>query len=87
MSLCDDDVVRFLEIAKAAGLDAMETIYSRYDDDTTALAKKRAEEFGILESGGSDFHGPLKPDVALGVGCGSLFVPEEVLDRLKSRLK
>ena len=87
LSLSDDQVVRFLKIAKAEGLDAMETIYSRYDEETTALARKRAEEFGILPSGGSDFHGPLKPDVSLGIGCGSLFVPEEILERLKSRLK
>ena len=87
LSLSDDQVVRFLKIAKEAGLDAMEVLYSRYDEETTRLAKKRAEEFGILPSGGSDFHGPLKPDVSLGIGCGSLFVPEEILERLKSHLK
>ena len=87
LSLDKESVWEFLPLAKAAGLDAMETIYSKYSDETTATARATAKEFGILESGGSDFHGPLKPDVMLGVGRGNIAVPYELLTALKARLK
>lgn len=56
----------FLPEAKARGLAAMETVYSSYDEETAALARQIAAEFGLLSSGGSDFHGDRKPDVHLG---------------------
>lgn len=74
---------RFLPEAIAAGLDAMETMYSKYDAETTEIAAKIADEFGILHSGGSDFHGDVKPDIALGTGRGNLIIPYTVLQKLK----
>ena len=53
----------------------METVYTEFSEEQTALAKKIAEEFDLLESGGSDFHGSTKPDVAFGSGFGNLKVP------------
>ncbi len=87
LSLGKDEVREFLPLAKAAGLDAMETLYSKYSEETTRTARATAEEFGILESGGSDFHGPIKPDVALGVGRGNLAVPHEFVCEIKKKLK
>lgn len=73
----------FLPQAKAAGLDAMEVYYSRYDEKTTALAKAIAKEYEILESGGSDYHGTAKLDIALGTGKGDLHIPYAVLEGLR----
>ena len=75
----------FLPKAREAGLDGMEVYYARYDSQTTALAKAIAEEYGILESGGSDYHGTAKPDIALGTGKGDLHIPLSVLHKLKTR--
>ena len=86
LSLSPEEVREFLPIGKAAGLDAMETVYSKYSDKTTEIARKAAKEFGILESGGSDFHGSRKPDIALGRGKGSLRIPSEFLEKLKEKL-
>lgn len=77
----------FLPRAKDAGLDAMEVYYPRFDEDTTALARRMAEEYGLLPSGGSDFHGENKPDISLGTGTGKLRIPYAVLDDLKNLLK
>lgn len=74
----------FLPMAKEAGLLAMETRYSLFDDQTTRLAQTLAEEFGLLPSGGSDFHGTNKPDISLGTGRGGLRVPAEYYEALKS---
>lgn len=57
---------RLLAAAVEKGLQAMETRYSTYDADRCAQADALAEEFALLHSGGSDFHGSAKPDIALG---------------------
>lgn len=85
LSLSDEELRELLPKAKAAGLDAMETVYSKYSEETTSLARRTAREFDLLESGGSDFHGERKPDIALGVGRGSLRVPTEFFELLKKR--
>ena len=61
--------------AKEAGLAGLETEYVSFDAETTALAKSLAKKYGLLESGGSDFHGAHKPGLFLGVGRGNLKVP------------
>ena len=73
----------FLPAAKAAGLDGMEVLYSKFDAETTALAGSLAEEFSLLKSGGSDFHGTNKPDIAVGTGRGDLRIPTDWLKNLK----
>ena len=54
--------------AVEAGLVGMEVMHSSYDEATIVRAKALAHEFGLLCSGGSDFHGAVKPDVYMGVG-------------------
>ena len=66
---------QFLPRAVEAGLDAMEVLYPKYDGATRALAAETAERFGLLPSGGSDFHGENKPDIAMGTGRGDLKIP------------
>ena len=75
LNLTEDELRRFLPRAKAWGLIGMETHYSLFDEKTTAKARQMAAEFGLLESGGSDFHGLHKPDISLGCGKGHLQVP------------
>jgi predicted metal-dependent phosphoesterase TrpH len=75
----------FLPQAVEAGLDAMEVFYSKYIEETTLLAVKIAEEYGILPSGGSDYHGGNKPDIAIGIGRGDLKIPHQWLNGLKKR--
>lgn len=85
LNLDEQQLRQFLPNAVKAGLDGMEVFYSVYSPETTALARQIAGEFGILESGGSDFHGDNKPDIALGVGRGNLVLPLAMLEKLKSR--
>lgn len=70
----------------AMGLDGVEVYYTEHSDKYTALVAALARELGLLMSGGSDFHGAVKPGVALGRGRGGLFVDGELLDRMKERL-
>lgn len=77
----------FLTEAKKHGLDGMETVYTEFDGDQTALLRSMAREFDMLDSGGSDFHGATKPDVALGKGFGDLKVPAAFAEIIKERYK
>ena len=76
----------FLPEAVACGLDGMEVLYPKFTPEQTVLAQKIAEEFGILSSGGSDFHGDNKPDIAMGTGRGNLVIPLEFLEQLRKRI-
>lgn len=87
LSMKDEAALRgFLELAVPAGLDAMETRYSTYDEPTQQLASAIAREYGLLESGGSDFHGENKPDIRVGTGRGTLCVPDLFLERIRASL-
>ncbi len=72
---------------KGRGLDGIEVYYTEHNDRFTSQLEALAGRLGLLMSGGSDFHGAVKPDVRLGRGRGGLFVPGALLDRMKERLK
>lgn len=85
LNLKTEEALRhFLSEAVPCGLAAMETMYPSFSPETTALARRIAREFGLKESGGSDFHGQTKPHISLGTGKGSLFVPSSIVDELKN---
>ena len=86
LNLSESEIRVFLDEARLHGLSAMETAYSTYDEATAALAKVIADEYGFLESGGSDFHGGRKPDILLGIGRGNLSVPTEIFEKLKAKI-
>ena len=83
LSLSEKELRLFLGEAVKHGLCGMETVYSTYDDETARLAVSIAEEFGLKQSGGSDFHGARKPDIAMGTGRGNLLVPFAFVEELR----
>lgn len=84
LNLDEAELERFLPKAVSCGLDAMETVYAKYDAVTTQTAKAMAARFGLRESGGSDFHGDNKPDIRLGTGRGDLQIPLDFLEQLRT---
>lgn len=68
------------------GLAGVECIYGRYSRDERALLTNLARSLGLAVTGGSDYHGAYKPDLAVGVGTGDLQVPDALLDELRERL-
>lgn len=82
LNLTENQLREFLPEAKQAGLAAMETRYAAFTPEQTALAEKIAREFSLKESGGSDFHGDVKPEIRLGIGKGDLAVPAAFADDL-----
>ena len=87
LKLGDSDLVAFLARASQEGLDGMECFYSTNDEATTARSIELTEKFGLLKSGGSDFHGLRKPDIKIGAGRGNLEIPYEWYLELKETAK
>ncbi|HET6405471.1 MAG TPA: PHP domain-containing protein [Candidatus Thermoplasmatota archaeon] len=54
----------------ALGLDGVEVEHSRHSSEERRRLRAMAQELGLVETGGSDFHGENKPDVDLGYGHG-----------------
>ena len=85
LSLDEAALRTVLAEAVPAGLCAMETQYSTYTERESATAARLAREFSLLESGGSDFHGDRKPDIAIGRGRGNLMIPVSFAEALEER--
>lgn len=75
-----DKLVAYL---KSAGLVGIEAIYSTYNAAEERQIRKLAGKYELCISGGSDFHGGTKPGLEMGNGYGSLFIPYEVLEKLR----
>lgn len=76
------EMKNLLERMCAAGLVGIECHYGSYDREGRAGMVAMARRFGLIPSGGSDYHGRYKPDVALGVGRVGIGVPDEVVSEL-----
>ena len=73
--------------AIAAGLAGIESRHSSYSKTEESICDRIAEEFGLLKSGGSDFHGTAKPGVFLGVGKGNMCVATDYYTELVNKYR
>lgn len=71
---------------KNVGLMGLEAIYSTYCAAEERQMRMLAKKYGLLISGGSDFHGSNKPGLDMGTGYGKLYIPNQVLDDIKAAL-
>jgi hypothetical protein len=71
---------------KEAGLLGLEVYYSEHTVDMERDFLKLANEFGLVPTGGSDFHGANSPAIRMGRGFGSLVVPDVAIDRIEALL-
>ncbi|MGH9044547.1 MAG: PHP domain-containing protein [Acidimicrobiales bacterium] len=69
----------------AVGFVGIEANYASYDREQRSGLDALALAHGLVATGGSDYHGEMKPDLKVGTGRGDLCVPDEVLERLAER--
>jgi len=72
------------EAFKAIGVSGIECHYSEYAPDIRTRLAAIAADFGLIATGGSDYHGTYKPGLELGIGRGDLSVPDEAYEALLS---
>jgi len=66
----------------AMGLKGIEVYYPEHSSEAVNVYTALADEYGLLMTGGTDFHGALKPDLKMGFGKGDFFVPYELYEKL-----
>ncbi|MBE6752064.1 MAG: PHP domain-containing protein [Ruminococcaceae bacterium] len=71
---------------KSYGLNGIEGYYTEYTDEHIKEFRTLAQKHNLFYSGGSDFHGSMKPTVKLKSGYSDLHIPYSIFTTLK-RLK
>lgn len=82
-----DALNQLIVTLKEAGLVGIEAIYSTHSAGEERQVRQLAAKYGLLISGGSDFHGKSKPNLEMGTGYGRLFIPEDVLTAIREKRK
>ena len=81
--ISEGELAELLPQAISDGLMGIEVRHSSYNGEKARICDEIAEKFGLLKSGGSDFHGTAKPDVHLGTGKGEMRVPLEYYEKME----
>ncbi len=85
LQLKPDTLRQLVSDLVAVGLGGIEVFYSEHKDAQTRQYAALVAEFGLVATGGSDYHGRITPDIKLGRGFGGLNVPDAAFEQLKKR--
>ena len=84
MKLTSRDLRRLVKKLKGHGLGGIEVWHPTHKPHQASAFLRICEDFDLVATGGSDFHGALTPDLTLGRGFGDLEVPDDVLEKLRN---
>ena len=82
--LDEEELKKLVGEMKTMGLGALEVYHSDHQPRHVGLYLELARTYDLKVTGGSDFHGEVKPGVKLGIGAGNLNIPRSVLDRMRA---
>jgi len=85
MDLGRKDLKKCVEELAGKGLKGIEVYYSEHNVDQVEEYEALAKEFGLVATGGSDFHGQLNPKIELGRGFGNLKIDDCILEELRKK--
>lgn len=71
---------------KSQGLQGLEVYYPEHSEAETRRFRALAHQHGLLMTGGTDFHGAIKPSIELGRAEGGFSVPFRLYEQLAARL-
>ena len=69
---------------KEQGMNGLEVYYAEHQPENIRRFSEWANEFDLICTGGTDYHGKNTPDLKLGSGFGQLRVPDNALVQLKA---
>lgn len=70
-----------------SGIEGMEVYYPGQSSEETRFFESLAERFGLIMTGGSDFHGDINPEIQMGSGYkGDLNLSPKIFDDLKAAI-
>ena len=81
----NESFVNYLQQLKSFGINGLESTYSSYSKNLSSQITEIAKKLNLLECGGSDYHGDIKPNINLGFGYENtpMKVPYSFLDNMK----
>lgn len=79
-----DELERFVDELVATGLKGIEGYHGDLPADDQEPYRALGRDKGLIVSGGSDYHGDMRPDRGLPGGKYNVSVPEEVLEELRA---
>lgn len=79
------NLVPLLNILVDAGLDGVEAYYPIHSSKHRKHICSLADRYGLVVTGGSDYHGDIRPGTTLA-GGKNVYVPLEVLEQVKKRI-
>lgn len=85
LQIKNDEVLEDLIITLTRmGLKGIEVYYPDHSPERIAHYTMLANRHDLLMTGGTDFHGSIKPEIKMGSGKGNLFIPYELYEKLIS---
>ncbi|MFN3326057.1 MAG: PHP domain-containing protein [Bryobacteraceae bacterium] len=81
-----DEEESLIAVMVDAGLQAIEVYHSDHSAADVERYLSIARRYGLIVTGGSDFHGANKPSIRLGLGYrNNIAVPRSVLEEMRAR--
>lgn len=86
---CQDlsQLEKLIDALVDCGLMGVETLYPEAPAELEGLGRELARRRNLLLTGGSDYHGLVKPHISLGFGRGTLRVPLERAESLHKAIQ
>ncbi|MDO5349330.1 MAG: PHP domain-containing protein [Lachnospiraceae bacterium] len=74
---------KLIAYLKDLGLQGLEVYHSSHNAGQIPRLQQLAKDYGLLPTGGSDFHGANKPDIQIGTGRDGLRLSHYLLEDIK----
>ena len=83
----NDEFYELVKKLSGFGINGLETTYSSYSKNISNQISEVAKKLNLLECGGSDYHGDIKPNINLGFGYENtpMKVPYKFLNDMKEK--
>ena len=83
----NDEFYKLVKKLSGFGINGLETTYSSYSKNISNQISEVAKKLNLLECGGSDYHGDIKPNINLGFGYENtpMKVPYKFLNDMKEK--
>ena len=85
--LAMDELKELLLDMKHKGLVGIEVYHSEASEPMRKTLEQIADQFGLIKTGGSDYHGSIKPGIELGIGRDNVCLDYEIIEKLKAAAK
>lgn len=80
-----EEIEQMIKDLKKMGIDGIEAYHSTHSNKEEDILIDLASKNNLLITGGSDFHGEVKPDIKLGIGKGNMKIPYSIYEEIKNK--